>query len=424
MKRVPTSHRGFAMVLALFLVLVLYTGITVMMANFRAESAMSQQAFELTQYRFAAQGAVNKLYTLLRNGSSPDDYPRERPLKVQIGDFGEVSAWVVEGETPGVFHLLSTWQGVGYSKVIAQQISGGARVYSNDGGTLVAAAPDDTTWSALPSPPPRALDSLTGLEVDCSDLKLSSRYFRANDSGQVAGVYEGTGGRAIYLWDEGTQAWSMVPPAPGWRAVGGDIEPGGPPDIRSYVALGEKTLFTYDNITEFGAPKSVVSYFDLETKTWQDLRGPFNGARVSEGYVGPDDTFVVEVEYGGRTRALQLVDGAWNELPALPNGASLGKIRSDGPDGVLYASSTDGNLHKFESGQWSQVDVPPSVGNLQSVDAEGALLFWSTDLKKLHRWDQTSDPKEMPQLASFQGAAGGGTKEETVSEGYQATASY
>jgi hypothetical protein len=425
-------RRGFALVLSLFLVMFLFTGMTIMVANLRSDTRMSQQAFETAQYRFAAQGAVNKLHTLLKNGRTPDEFTADSPLEVSIGEFEQVKAWVIEDEATGVYHLRSEWQGAAYSKVVTQKKDGGALIYTNDGGVLKVAGPDDTSWTALPDPPPKAYSVSGGVEVDCSDLEISTRYFRANQDGQVAACFTGSNAEAeaIYLWDEGTQSWGSVPPAPGWRTVGNEVEPGGPPTVRNYVTLGEKTLFAYDNLSRpAGSPVSVVSYYNLETGTWADIKGPFGGARLIDGYMGPDDTFVAEVEYGGSIRAMQLTNGAWSEIATLPNGATLEKVRANGPNGELYATSTAGELFKRDEGEWSSVTVPTdsngaSLGKLESVDATGALIFHSDTLGQTQRWDQTSDPKELPEIAQFLGISGGGTDEEVVVQGFETTATY
>ena len=114
------SKRGFALVFSLFLVLVLYTGMTVMMANLQTDLRMSKEAFRTTQSRFASQGAVNKLYSLLQNGANPQDYTFETPLEVEIGEFEKVKAWVVEDDDSGVFHLVSQFNGVAYNRVITE----------------------------------------------------------------------------------------------------------------------------------------------------------------------------------------------------------------------------------------------------------------------------------------------------------------
>jgi hypothetical protein len=426
------ARRGFALVLSLFLVMFLFTGMTIMMANLSSDTRMSQQAFETAQGRFAAQGAVNKLHTLLQNGSTPDEFGKDTPLEVDIGQFEKVKAWVVQDEATGVYHLRSEWQGAAYSKVVAQKKDGGALVYTNDGGVLKVAAPDDTSWTALPNPPAKAYTVADGVEVDCSDLAVSTSYFRANKAGQLAACFTGdnANAEAIYLWDEGTQSWNSVPPAPGWQTVGNEVEPGGPPEVRNYVTLGEKTLFTYDNMSRpAGSPVSVVSYYDLATETWADVKGPFDGARLIDGYVGPNDSFVAEVDYGGRIRAMKLSGGTWSEIPPLSNGATLEKVRANGPNGELYVTSTSGDLFKHEEGEWSAVTVPTaedgaSLGILRSVDATGALIFHSPDQGQAHRWDTTSDPKKLPEIEEFLGISGGGTDAEVVVQGFETTATY
>lgn len=421
------SQRGFAMVLSLFLIMVLFTGMTVMMANYRAELRMSQQAFETVQYRFAAQAAVNKLHTLLENGHSPSEFPPDRPLEVQVGDFAKVKAWVIEDANTGVYHLRSEREGVSFSKVIAQTKSGGSRVYVNDGGALKAAGVDDLVWTELPPPPAKAYNTL-GQEVD-SVLEIGSDYFSANKNSQLAALFHGTDTEALYLWDEGTQGWSAVPPAPGWETVGNVVQPGGPPDLPNTVALGDKKVFGFENLSRpAGAPVSVISYYDLDSQSWGSTKGPFDGARLEDGFVGPDDSFVAEVEHGGQRRAMQLVGGVWSELAPLPNGQTLEKVRANGPNGELYVTSTSGQLFELKDDVWNTIQVPVSsdgpVGQLQSVDAGGALLFRNPDSDKTFRWDPSADPKALPEIGEFRGMAGGGDEKEVTAQGFTTTATY
>ena len=426
--RLSRRRRGFAMVLSLFLVMILYTGMTVMVANHRTETGMSHQAFETAQYRFATQGAVNKLHTLLQHGNAPEDFPQDRPLEVSIGRFENIKAWVIEDESSGIYHLRSEMRGVSYSKVIAQGSAGGAVVYSNDGGTLKFAGIDDAAWTDLPSPPPKGYDEL-GLQIDVDDLQ-ATQYFRANHEGQMAAVFTGQDAAALYLWDEGTQSWGDIPPAPGWRPAGDEVEQGGAPSVRMNAFLGEETLFCFTNVSRTGSsPVGIVSYYDLTNETWSDVRGPFGGQGLLDGFLGPDDTFIAEVQVNGTTRAARLVGNTWNELPPLPQGASILKVRAAGPEGELYANSTAGELYKFSEGQWSSVSVPLSseglpLGTLRSVDAEGGLLFHDTDQGQVSRWDQSSTPKALPEVEEFFGIAGGGNDEEVVDEGFTTTATY
>lgn len=426
--RLSRRRHGFAMVLSLFLVMILYTGMTVMVANLRTDADMSQQAFETAQYRFATQGAVNKLHTLLQHGHSPEDFPQERPLEVEIGRFENIKAWVIEDESSGIYHLRSEMRGVSYSKVIAQGSAGGALVYTNDGGTLKFAGIDDTAWTTLPPPPPKGYDEL-GMNIDVDDLR-ASQYFRANHDGQMAAVFTGQDAAALYIWDEGTQSWGDVPPAPGWRPVGDDVERGGAPSVRMNAFLGEETLFCYTNVSRTSnTPVGVVSYYDLTNETWNDVKGPFGGQRLIDGFLGADDTFIAEVDVNGTPRAARLVGDTWNELPALPQGATLLKVRAGGPEGELYANSTAGELYKLSEGEWSSVSVPLSddglpLGTLRSVDAEGGLLFHDPDRGELSRWDQSSAPKALPEIEEFFGISGGGNDEEVVDQGFTTTATY
>ncbi len=415
------------MVVSLFLVMFLFTGMTIMVANLRTDTRMSQQAFEITQYRFATQGAVNKLHTLLQNGSAPEDFPRERPLKVNIGTFEDVEAWVIEDESSGIYHLRSEWDGIAYSKVIAQTSAGGALIYANEGGALKFAGVDDVAWTALPPPPPKGYDAF-GLEVDSYDLQ-ASQYFQANNSGKMAAFFSGTNSNATYLWDEGTQSWNDVPPPRGWRYVDDEVVPTGPPSVRTNVFLGENTLFTYDNISSPPrAPVSIVFCYDLATGTWRDLKGPFDGVRLTGGLLGPDDSFIAEVEDNSGTRLARLDGNTWTELPPLPGGATHQRVRASGPEGELYVTSDTGDLYQLSDGEWSFVDVPStqdgeSLGTLHSVDAEGGLLFRNRDTELVHRWDRSTDVKGLPEIEEFLGVSGGGT-DAPVAQGFTTTATY
>lgn len=432
------NNRGFALVLAMFLILILYTSMTVMMASFHTDIALSKQSFESTKARYAAQGAVNKLYTLLRHGQNPEDYPESRPLQVDIGEFKKVKAWVVPGEHPGVFHLYSNWQGATFSRVITQGAGGGARIYVHSDGRLKSAAVASSGWTDLPAPPTRAIDIYTGLEGHAPNLQLSTneKHLRANANGQVAAYLSEAGSdyRAISLWDEGSKSWSLVPPAPGWQPSGNDIAPGGAADVRANLALGEKKLFAYDNISVTGsAPKSVVSTYDLATKTWTDTKGPSGGTRIENGFPGPNDTFIAEIpstQAGGPTRLMQLRNNTWAELPPLPGGAVVGRVRASGHEGELFVSSMDGRLHVFKDGGWSPIQAPTlnaqgePLGQLRSVDAEGALIFANHDTATLSRWTMSSEPTAMPRAGDALGGVAGGGQKDVQKDEVKTTASY
>ena len=247
----------------------------------------------------------------------------------------------------------------------------------------------------------------------------------------MAAVFTGLDAVATYLWDEGTQSWEDIPPAPGWRQENGEVVRGGPSSVRMNAFLGEETLFSYINVSRnASSPVSVVSYYDLTTKNWKDLKGPFGGARLEDGFLGPDDTFIAEVNDGGTIRAARLVGGNWTELPLLPDGARLGNVRANGPEGELYANSTAGELYQFKDEEWSLVSVPltndgAALGRLLSVDAEGGLLFQDAeDNGQVYRWDQSSDLKALPKVESFAGMSGGGNDEKVVEQGFTTTATY
>lgn len=424
---VPKSSRGFAMVTSLFLILLLFTGMTIMVANARTEMRMSQQAFETTQYRFAAQGAVNKLHSLLLSGSAPEDFPRGSPLKVTIGSFEDVEAWVIEDESTGVYHLRSQLNGAAFSKVIVQSSDGGVILYSQDDKVLKFAGVNDLAWSALPKPPSRGYNE-DGLRVNSFSLQPTGQ-FQANHNGQMAAFFSGTNASATYLWDEGTKSWSDVPPTPGWWFENGDVVPGGPPTVRPNVYLGGTTLFAHTNVSRPAAsPISVVFSYDLATRVWKDRRGPFDGARLERGFVGPDDTFLAEVDDNGRRRLASLSGDSWTELPPLPAGRTLRRSRAIGPEGELYVVTTTDQLYVFGDGEWTEVDVPldedgESLGELRSVDAEGGLLFYNPETEKLHRWEEAADPKSLPGLEKFEGISGGGSDGE-IAQGFKTTATY
>jgi hypothetical protein len=421
MKLKARSGRGFAMALSLFLVLILYTAMTIMMANLKSDWRLSEQAIETAQSRFATLGAVNKLFVLLQNGASPSDYTATSPLEVDIGHFSKVKAWVVEDNNTGVFHLVSQFNGTSFSKVITNQPELGARTYINNGGVLASAGADDTSWTDLPAPPPKAYN-LQNEQVDCTDLACGYNP-RANSKGQlVANFYSRSdSSKAMYLWDERSQSWSDISPPrvrpPAMSATQLLLE-------INTLALGEKNVYTWQH--EGAENTSSLSFYDLETQTWSDVQpGPFDGATIVNGMVGPSDSFVAEVFHDGQRRAMQLVDGTWSDLAPLPNNATLEKLNTQGHDGEIYATGTDGRVYKLEQDTWSTITMPAPNRILMSVDAEDNLILAnSEDTSQLFRWDQSTDPTALPEFEEFWGAAGGGEGGQNTSDGYKATASF
>jgi len=428
MIRFMQSKRGFALVFSLFLVLVLYTGMTVMMANLQTDLRMSKEAFRTTQSRFASQGAVNKLYSLLQNGANPLDYTSETPLEVDIGEFEKVKAWVVEDDDSGVFHLVSQLNGAGYNRVVTEKSEGEARTYLNVEGNLASAAPEDTAWVALPDPPKKVYNP-DGDLIDCVEMKCEF-FPNANSNGQLAATFTGTNntssglddGRAIYLWDEGSQTWTDVTP-PSMNHVPTIAVSQMIFDLHS-VSLGDERLYYWDH--EFSLQSS-LTYYDLQTRTWSDpIPGPLGGESILDGFAGPDNSFVAEVNVDGVTRGMKFSEGEWTELPPLPGNLELSEINTKGPDGELFATAADGRLFKLEQNGWSSLDVTFSPENLMAVDASGALVYHDQD-SNLFRWDPEDDESQpLPEASGdIWGLTGGGTKEnETGDDGFKTTATF
>jgi hypothetical protein len=421
--------RGFALVLSLFLVLVLYTGMTIMMANLRSDLRMSGQAFQTTQSRFASQGAVNKLYALLQGGASPLDYTSDDPLEVDVGDFKKVKAWVVEDDDTGVYHLYSEFNGVPYNRVVTRKSDGEARTYINTEGTLFSAGVDDSAWVPLPEPPQKVYNHLGEL-IDCMEMKCEF-YPNANSDGRLAALYSGTNntgngvddGRAIYLWDEGSQSWSDVTPPNLSHAPAVTIAQL-PLEFNS-VSLGEDRLYYYDHDL---AVKSSVVYYDLDTQTWSEpVPGPFDGEGILAGFMDQEGHFVAQVRHDGTNHAMRLVEGVWSELPPLPGNVELGTLKPNGPEGELYATGSNGQLYKMEGDTWSVMDVAFNPEKLFGVDASGALIAYDEESDTMYRWeDSDAEPKPLPESdGDLWGLTGGGTKEaQTGSDGYQTTATF
>ena len=428
MIRCMQSKRGFALVFSLFLVLVLYTGMTVMMANLQTDLRMSKEAFRTTQSRFASQGAVNKLYSLLQNGASPQDYTSETPLEVDIGEFEDVKAWVVEDDDSGVFHLVSQLNGVGYNRVVTEKSEGEARTYLNIEGSLASAAAEDTAWLELPEPPKKVYNP-NGDLIDC--VEMTCEFFpNANSNGQLAATFTGTNntssglddGRAIYLWDEGSQSWTDVTP-PSMNHVPA-VTVGQLVYETHSVSLGEERLYHWDH--DFFLQSS-LTYYDLNTQAWSDpIPGPLGGESIFDGFAGPNNSFVAQVRVDGVTRGMTYSDGEWSELPPLPGNLELNKLNTKGPDSELFATGSDGRLFKLEQGSWSAVDVPFSPDNFMAVEASGALIYHDED-SNLFRWDPDGEePQPLPEVSGdVWGLTGGGTKEnETGADGFKTTATF
>ncbi len=414
-------ERGFALAYALFLVLILYAGMTVMMANLRSDLRTSQRAFRATQFRFASQGAVNKLYVLLRNGADPQDYTEEIPLAIDIGGFEAVKAWVVEDDDAGVFHLVSQFRGTFYSRVVTKKDDGGSRIYVNNGGTLVAASPDDTSWTALPTPPKKVYDSDRQL-VDCPDLSCFYSP-RANSKGQLAAIYTDENhslGRAVYLWDEGSQSWGDVTPP---SSVLDALHQNFWEVNHNPLALGNERLYYWD--FDY-SDNSAFAYYDLATGQWSDaIPGPYNGATIENGFVGPNETFVAEVRPNGTPQGVQFVNGQWSDLAPLPNNVPLGRLNADGPNGEIYATGADVQFYKLKDGVWTTVAAPESSQNLLSVDANEGLIFLAPGMELILS-EPSSEPARLPELENpaLFGLAGGGSPKESGDSSFRTTATY
>lgn len=431
------------MVLTLFLVMFLYTGMTVMMANYRTDLRASTQAFETVQSRFASQGAVNKLFALLEDGTSPERYTVTNPLEVRIGDLEKVKAWVVKDESSGVYHLRSEYNGVSYSKVIVQKTGIGPRTYSNDDGVLYSAAASDADWAELPAPPAKAYstkDYGMGAELnDCTELQCYPNP-RANDNGQLLALYhqpanpslQEKAGIALYLWEEKSRSWSDISPPNLYRqATSRDNA------FLFPTALGREKVYGWTvedrpEVNPLGVVSlsnkltSTVNVYDMKTKTWSDdIEGPFEDSSILDGVIGPDDSFVVTTYHDGQKRLMQLSGGNWAELSP-PNGVTLDGLQANGPDGEIFASSTDGSLYKLEGGRWSGIEVPFAAKNLLSVDASGAFIYSNDDETEFYRWepDASSEAGKLPEVKESKGLTGGGTSEESAETGYQTTATY
>lgn len=422
------SRRGFALVLSLFLVLVLYTGMTIMVANLHTDMRASEQAFQNVQARFASQGAVNKLLVLLENGASLQRYSADSPLEIDIGRNEKVKAWVVEDENAGVYHIFSSFNGASYSKVITKKQELGARTYLNDGGVLYSAGADDTVWTPVPEPPMKVYNSLGEL-IDVADLTCYSSP-RANGEGQVVSLFSHVGatneesGCALYMWDEGSRTWSDVTPpnlhsqAPRTQlwSLNVEIFP---------ATLGKEALYGWSHDGSNGLDLvSSFSRYDLKTKTWsEEIEGPSGGAVIRDGFVGPDDSFIAEVSEAGERRMMKWVEGVWSEIPALPN-TDLVKVNANGPDGELFVTGADDVLYQLDQGNWTAVDAPLAAENLLSVDASGALLFAGEQPTEVFRWEDSSDPAKLPEVVDNRGIAGGGDDGEAADSGYQTTATF
>lgn len=405
-----------ALVIAVFIAMISLFFLTVLTAAARHGAGWSNDSERETKRYYTARGEVAELHARVLSGEDLSMYTEDDPL-VLDGLYEQMTAWTFYDGN--IIHLHSLVDGVHSTRVIVLAGGGDAITFSNDLDQLKYNRPGDSTWTDLPTPLQQGHDS-DGNLIPFTTAGMSVNY-SANHQGELVASFAYTPTGSAQLYDSETETWSLLPPRPTVTYSGDTLVTGSTFNVPRGLFLTEDSIYTFENIgsgpptgTVYG--KSILQIFDRTTETWSSVKGPDNGYQNFTSKPGAIDSngdlyaTVFEDGDNGQQLIVKYTGGTWEEIPLPPGTSQAVEVEALGHGDELFVKRGD-TLYKRDSDGWAAVDIPTndegdSVGHLDSVDADGSLLF--QDGESIYRVKEDEEPEELPEIENFQRAEGGG----------------